>query len=247
MLGYDRGDLHTVVCGQKPHSPLSPYAQTCSARRGSRDNHLVRGTCGGTWRRGHASYIGLLDKSLDELQAAVALDPRNPAALYGIPRVHLYQQQYARALAEFERRGRAPDWQRALTLEYLGRTSEASDLIHKLEKDYPLQEDVAATYAVLLAAGGDQKRAEEKIRLAIEVGQGRLHFHHAEYNIASAYALMGKNRLALQWLQKTAADGLPCYPLFEKDPHLDSLRGDPGFVTFMDKMKSQWERYKATL
>ncbi len=192
-------------------------------------------------------HIGLLDKSLDELQAAVALDPRSPFALYRIPRLHLYQQQYAKALAEFERRGFSRDWQRALALSYLGRTSEAFEFIEKLEKDFPRQEDVASTYAVLLAAGGEKKRAEEKIRIAIETGQGKLHFHHAEYNIASAYALMGKNRLALQWLQKTAADGLPCYPLFEKDPHLDSLRGDPGFITFMDKMKSQWEQYKATL
>ncbi len=192
-------------------------------------------------------HIGLLDKSLEELQAAVALDPRSPFALYRIARVYLYQQQYAKALAGFERRGFSPDWQRALTLGLLGRTSEAFEFIEKLEKDFPHQEDVASTYAVLLAARGEKKRAEEKIRIAIEAGQGKLHFHHAEYNIASAYALMGKNRLALQWLQKTAADGLPSYPLFEKDPHLSSLRSDPGFIAFMDKMKSQWEQYKATL
>ena len=192
-------------------------------------------------------HIGLLDKSLEELQAAVTLDPRSPVALYRIPRVHLYQQQYAAALAEFERRGFSPDWQRALTLAYLGKTSEAFEFIEKLEKDFPRQEDVASTHAVLLAARGEKKRAEEKIRIAIEAGQGKLHFHHAEYNIASAYALMGKNHLAVKWLHKTADDGLPCYPVFEKDPHLDGLRSDPGFVTFMDKMKSQWERYKATL
>jgi len=74
-----------------------------------------------------------------------------------------------------------------------------------------------------------------------------LHFHHAEYNIASAYALMGKNHLAVKWLHKTTDDGLPCYPLFEKDPHLDSLRNDPQFIAFLEKMRAQWERYKATL
>jgi hypothetical protein len=69
--------------------------------------------------------------------------------------------------------------------------------------------------------------AEKKIRIDIEAGQGKLQFHHAEYNIASAYALMGRNHSAVQWLQRAADDGLPCYPLFEKDPHLDNLRGDP--------------------
>ena len=39
----------------------------------------------------------------------------------------------------------------------------------------------------------------------------------------------------------------PCYPLFENDPNLKSLRKDERFITFMAQMKRQWERYNATL
>ena len=39
----------------------------------------------------------------------------------------------------------------------------------------------------------------------------------------------------------------PCYPLFEKDTNLDSLRQDEKFVTFRAKQKQQWEHYKTTL
>ncbi len=190
--------------------------------------------------------IGLLDKADRELNAALALDPENPEARYYVPRLHLYQQKYELALSELERTEFSPNWQRALALWYLGRRKEALAFVEGLRKDFPGHEDVASTYAVLLGAGGEREKAEEQIRIAIAAGQGKRHFHHAEYNIASAYALMGKNRLAVEWLEKTVDDGLPCYPLFEKDLNLNNLRGDPLFVAFLEKMRLQWGRWKNT-
>ena len=51
----------------------------------------------------------------------------------------------------------------------------------------------------------------------------------------------------MKWLQKAADEGFPCYPLFENDANLNSLRKDERFITFMAKLKQQWERYQATL
>jgi hypothetical protein len=51
----------------------------------------------------------------------------------------------------------------------------------------------------------------------------------------------------MKWLQVAADDGFPCYPLFENDANLNSLRKDERFIAFMAKLKQQWERYKATL
>ena len=79
------------------------------------------------------------------------------------------------------------------------------------------------------------------------MGKGLGHFHHAEYDIACAYAVLGKTDEALSWLRRTAADGFPCYPLFEKDPLLASLRSDRDFQAFLGEMKAMWERYQATL
>ncbi len=195
-------------------------------------------------------HVGLVDKALDELNAGLAVDPHNTKALYRLPRMYIYQQQYQRALSEFESNpefaGEAL-WQKALVLAYLGRRAEALQLIEKLNREHPRQEDLASTYAILLALGGDKAKALAKIRLAIDVGQGRSHFHHAEYNIASAYALLGMKKQALEWLRKTAEDGLPCYPLFDKDPNLNNLRGDPEFTAFMQHSRTDWDRLRTTL
>ena len=58
---------------------------------------------------------------------------------------------------------------------------------------------------------------------------------------------VGKPRDALEWLQKSAEHGFPCYPFFAGDPNLAALRGDPGFEALLRKLKAEWEHYRGTL
>ncbi len=194
--------------------------------------------------------MGFLDEALSELNAVLALDPYSVPARYYIARVHLYQGRYDEALLDFQRSsdfGPTMLWQRVLILLHRGEKSAAHELIGELRRKLPDNEDVASTYAVLLAAEGENEKAEEQIRLAIRTGDGRVHFHYAEYNIASAYALMGNPREALRWLRKTAEGRLTFYPHFERDPNLNNLRADPEFKTWLAEMKSLWERRRSSL
>jgi hypothetical protein len=63
----------------------------------------------------------------------------------------------------------------------------------------------------------------------IQAGKGLGHFHHDEYWIGCAYALMKDEKKAMEWLEKAVQDGFPCYPLFQGDRYLDSLRGNAEF------------------
>jgi len=131
----------------------------------------------------------------------------------------------------------------------LGRNEEASALIEQFFKNYPRDEGGAVTSvkAMMLAKAGKEQEAQDSIQRAIEIGRGYAHFHHTSYNIASAYALMNKPEPAMKWLQVTAEEGFPCYPLFEGDANLDNLRKDARFNSFMTSLKHQWEHYQATL
>jgi serine/threonine protein kinase/tetratricopeptide (TPR) repeat protein len=198
-------------------------------------------------------HVGLLDEALDEYRNAARIDPRDADAVYRIPRIHLYQQEYAEALTGFDE---TPEFRRdflkPIALAQLGRIEEAlslanSELTSPAHTKAVEQADAASTLAVILALAGDTERVPELVATAAKKGEGNSHFHHASYNIATAYALMGRKPEALDWLERTAREGMPCYPLFEKDPFLKSLRGDARFEALLARTKGQWEGFRGGL
>jgi len=102
---------------------------------------------------------------------------------------------------------------------------------------------LASTQAMMFATKGRPNEARQKIDFA-KTRSGYGHFHHTEYNIACAYAVMRERDLAIDWFEKSIRDGLSCYPLFEKDPNLDSLRDDPRFQRTMQEERSKWEHFR---
>jgi tetratricopeptide (TPR) repeat protein len=199
-------------------------------------------------------HIGLLDKGWAELDQALAINPSNTLARlrYGV--IDMYRARYEEALAFFD--STPPEtnpalwaFQRASALWRLGRNDEATALVDEFLKNYPVDEGGVGTSvkAMMLAKDRKETQAEEAINRAAELGKGFGHFHHTAYNIASAFALLDKPGEAIKWLQVAAEDGFPCYPLFENDTNLDSLRKEEQFTALMTKLKRQWEQYKATL
>jgi TolB-like protein/lipopolysaccharide biosynthesis regulator YciM len=196
-------------------------------------------------------HIGAFDQALQQAKEAVATNPNNNLAQFRIGQTLNFKGKYEEALSVL--RGIPPEANPALVghqiawaLFNLGRPTDASATLDKLLKDYP--EDTGGVFtsiqAVLAASAGEQLLAEAKIKSAVERGKGYGHFHHTAYQIACAYALMNKPAQAIKWLEAAADDGFPCYPLFDRDTNLDSLRQDERFVTLLIKLKQQWEHYR---
>jgi TolB-like protein len=238
-----RGEVTLMVLRSTPERAIADYRRALELNPTLPEAH---------WQLGQAyAHIGLFDSALAELNAARGLDPYSLRARYFIARIHLHQQDYNQALLDYEQ---SPDfslpqlWEKVLILFYLGQKTAAYELIGELRRKVPENEDIPSTYAILLAADGRRREAVEQIRLSVRIGQAiPWHFHHSEYNIASAYALMGQRREALQWLRRSADDGLSPYPLYERDPNLNNLRGDPEFEKWLGEMRAVWERRRVAL
>ncbi|MBX3280419.1 MAG: protein kinase [Acidobacteria bacterium] len=199
-------------------------------------------------------HIGLFDKASAEIEMALQIKPSNDIARFRIGIVHIYETKYEEALAVFKYI--PPDANPSLVnrslasvLFQLGRTTEASAVVEQYLKAYPKDQggNMTSIKAMLVAKAGNQSEAEALIQRAIEIGKSFGHFHHTAYNIASAYAILNRPAEAVKWLEETADEGFPCYPLFERDANLNSLRKDERFIALMSRFRKQWEHYKATL
>ena len=196
-------------------------------------------------------HVGLLDEALQELDKALAANPSNNLARFRVGEILLFQGKYEEAVAALhsvppEVNPSLVGHQLVFALFNLGRKDEATATLEEFLKDYPEVNRglFMSLEAMLAASAGQQRLAEEKIKLAVEQSKGFGHFHHTEYHIACAYAIMNKPDEAIKWLEATADDGFPCYVLFERDHNLDNLRQDERFKAFMKKRKEQWEKYK---
>jgi DNA-binding SARP family transcriptional activator/Flp pilus assembly protein TadD len=199
-------------------------------------------------------HIGLLDDAIAELQKTLAISPREDNALRRIAEARAYQGHYEDAwkiLSQVDPEANPPYWhyQMALVLLHLGRSDSAFAMIRSYLQAHPDDRGgvVTSARAVWFALAGDAHRAAQDIETAVQKGRGYIHFHHTGYHIALAYALLHRPDSAVRWLRQVAESGLPCYPLFLRDPFLDNVRMDPGFVVFMREQKAQWERYRETL
>jgi tetratricopeptide (TPR) repeat protein len=199
------------------------------------------------------NHIGLLDKGKKEIEKALELNPDNTMARFRLGTFYFYAGNYDEALNIFK--STPADANRSLqvrsiaaTLFELGKYEEARVIADEfLQKFSDEGGAMTSIKALLFAHEGNRKEAEAAIQRAIDIGQTFGHFHHTSYNIACAYSLMHNPKDAVKWLQYSADDGLPCYPLFENDPLLNNIRNDAGFISFLASQKKQWEHYKATL
>jgi tetratricopeptide (TPR) repeat protein len=199
-------------------------------------------------------HVGLLDKAWGQIDEALAANPANMMARFRYGVIDMYRGRYDKALEIFTSTPLKSNpglltFQQASALFQLGKIPEATSLVDEYLRTQSSDEggNVTSVKAMLLAKAGNVAEAQQAIDRAIAVGQTFGHFHHTAYNIASAYALLGKPDEALQWLRTAADDGFPCYPLFAQDANLNSLRTDARFVAFLADMKARMERYDSTL
>ena len=200
------------------------------------------------------NHIGLFDKALEEFQKALAINPNNVRARSFQGQTFLYQGRYEDALTVFRNTPRSYNpqlfgYQTAWALFQLGKKNEALTTLDEYLRDYPKDPGgtLGSMQALILAASGERAQAEKKIKVAAEKDRDSVQFHHAAYNIGAAYALMNNPEQAVKWLQTAAEDGFPCFPLFEHDSNLNSLRNDTRFTGFLANLKKQWQNYKTTL
>jgi tetratricopeptide (TPR) repeat protein len=196
-------------------------------------------------------HIGLLDEASREIREALRLNPSNELARFRQGAIALYQAHYQDAADVFSTtpKGFQPplvSFQLADALFHLNRKAEAGQTVSTYLREHPndLGGLNSGMQALLAADAGDSRAMTAAIKAAQEKGKGYGHFHHTAFTLARAYAVAGRAREAVDWLQRAADDGYPCYPVFLNDATLNRIRGDRGFEDFMAEQKARFEGFQ---
>ena len=175
-------------------------------------------------------HVGVLEESEAELRHSLAINPADAISEIHLGTCALYRGD-AKSCVEFlhdkVERSSHP-WAyyiQAHALMRLDRDAEAKGVTDLAALLFPETAYYYPLRVLLAVRAGDRARALEQIERTIEHEKTYGHYHHAQYDIACAYALLGDTDLALQWLRDSADNGLPCPALFETDPFLAGVRG----------------------
>jgi tetratricopeptide (TPR) repeat protein len=127
----------------------------------------------------------------------------------------------------------------AVSLVWAGRLREARVATAEARLKFPNESFVTGTEAVLAALDGNVARAESLADEAARSLRSLTHTHHTWHFCAAAYALVGARDKALVELRRCAELGLPNYRLFQVDPNLRPLHGDPRFDELMSDLRGE--------
>ena len=196
-------------------------------------------------------HVGLHEQGMRDFTAATESNPSNNGAHYRIGETHLFACRYQKALDKFDTIDPDfnPDLRAAhisLALIGLGRKNDALKTIRAYLDSHPTDQGglVTSVEAIVHALLERHGEAEQAIDRAV-TRRGLGHFHHTEYHVACAYAVMNRKDSAIEWLRKSVAEGFNCYPLFLCDSNLDNLRSDPRFTELLAEEKKRFDALQA--
>ncbi len=186
---------------------------------------------------------GEYNESLRAYEKLSRLDPAARAvAAYNSARIYLYKGQYDKANEVLDKGEKAePNHPmikifRSAVLYYQGHSDEAIAMMDKVLKENPQMDGIRPLYAEILAGSGrlDDARAQlTDDALALSRAD-----HDMAYWVGSTYAMLGEKDLAFKWLNKAVRLGNQNKPYFLVDKNLDSLRDDPRWSEFLEKLDS---------
>lgn len=190
------------------------------------------------------AQFGLYETSLEVYAHALALDSGDEEASLGRAMILTGLSHYDDAENEMRRAIRLHPQKKyyhsflALFLYYKEELVQARQEISIGLESPNYQIFSKAVHAMISAKQGFKDEALAELELEIKPYVG------SDGSLASAvaaiYALLGRNGLAVEWLNKAVEYGYQEYVWIVNDPNFKGLRNDSRFQTILDTLKERW-------
>ncbi|HKT79496.1 MAG TPA: protein kinase [Vicinamibacterales bacterium] len=126
----------------------------------------------------------------------------------------------------------------AVTMLALGDTKQATELADGIVEANPSDPSAQWVATLMRAERGDARAVQAWLR----------RYHDAYWNdagycadVAAVWALSGDARQTVVWLRRARDLGFHNYPFLQSYRFFDRVRLDPGFVSFLNELKGEWD------
>jgi serine/threonine protein kinase/Tfp pilus assembly protein PilF len=193
-------------------------------------------------------HLGLLKESRAQIKRALAINPEDGLALSHLPTLDLLEGDYRAALENAQRAQAKAEsswtaYSIALAQIHNEEIDAAERTLDQALRKFPAMVLFHSARSILAALATEEEMARRHIARTEQNRKQFGHFHHAEFDIACALAVLGHGDEALDWLTSAMRNGFPCLPALENEPLLRSLRSRPRYRELVTEVRLQRDHY----
>jgi DNA-binding winged helix-turn-helix (wHTH) protein/tetratricopeptide (TPR) repeat protein len=198
------------------------------------------------------AHVGLLDRAREMYERGRPFHPQK-AVSHSIVQVYIWNREYDLARDEIAAwRGENPGNKYpvyfAPQLAIMTRDwKEAKTLLDEAARLLPEDPMIVSLRGVFYALTGAQAPAMACIAQACSSPKSFGHAHHTYYQIACILAVLGRQKVAFEWLERSVSTGFACWPFFLQDPCLQNLRGLPEFEVLISSLQTKYPDHLGAL
>jgi len=192
-----------------------------------------------SWYAFYLANMGRSGEALKEIERADEIDPLSAIVQMNAGWVHYVGRRNDRALSQWrETLQLEPDFalsHSSIWVAYLDDSNFDQYLAHTA-REHPLDDADTLRLAVLsanYARHGDRAQAEAYLA---RLKNAKTRYYVCDYELATAYAMLGNRDQAMEWLDKGYRVHSSCMPNLKTDPRLDSLRSDDRFKVLLHSL-----------
>jgi tetratricopeptide (TPR) repeat protein len=189
-------------------------------------------------------YAGMLEESVQEVEKALALDPKNQRFLSaGFTYVYLGNYKKAQEVFDLDRENTLSIAWKGMTLFLLGereRAIEYFDRAFAMEPEGYIGLRHAGVRAFIMGKSQEGLGLIRKLEEANPSDSDSEHW----YLIGNVYSLLGERTGCIRGLRKAIEGGFFNYPGMLRDPLLDPFRDDSEFQKVLAMAKKKHETFK---
>ena len=193
-------------------------------------------------------HVGLMDEGRAQFARAMSISPDDATARSHSINLEMLTGNYEGAvrLAEAMGQGMETSWAeyvKSVAQMHLGDVAGAERTIEAAARKFPAHVLFHSATAILAALKRDEESASRAIQRTAQNQKQYGHFHHAQFDIASALAILGRTDEAIDSLTAAVRGGFPCLAAVEGEPFMASLRSHSRYRDLVAELRQSREHF----